>query len=537
MSCQERSSSMARKASFKKGIDGEAARSRRQASTVQIRKQKREQGLAKRRSSAAEPPAAPGVTPSANTEGGAMAPTVENIPALIAAVNAADVAVQTEGVRAFRKMLSVEQNPPVQAVINCGVLPRLVSFLVPEADPKTQFEAAWALTNIASTDQTEVVVSVGAVPGLVLCLMSPNADVREQCAWCLGNISGDSPKLRDQVLTTPNAMRNLLANVTQPASPSMLRNAVWALSNFCRGKPQPDLATVAPCIPVLAALLNAVQDKEVLMDASWAISYLSDGDDARIGAVVDSGAVPSLIKLLGHESPSVITPALRSLGNIVSGNDRHTQSVVDNGALNALQPLLTHSKKAIRKETCWALSNIAAGTQTQISALCAHPPVLAGVVHQCGNAEWDVKKEAAWVISNVATGGTREHVRALIAQGALPPVCELLVVEDARIVNVALDALEAFLKCCTDSEIDIPTMIDEADGIDKIEALQSHENTEVYEKAVRLIETYFGGDDDDENDHIQPQVNADSNTFAFGAQPQAVAAGGFDFGGGNFSFQ
>ena len=38
-----------RKASFKKGIDDEAARSHRQASTVQIRKQKREKALVKRR--------------------------------------------------------------------------------------------------------------------------------------------------------------------------------------------------------------------------------------------------------------------------------------------------------------------------------------------------------------------------------------------------------------------------------------------------------------------------------------------------------
>jgi len=546
MSCSSSKSSAARQASFKKGVDGDAARSRRQQTTVQIRKQKREQGLAKRRNStvinnfvnAAEAPAAPGAEASGSSSSSAMAPTVENIPALIAAVNAADGHMQTEGVRAFRKMLSVEQSPPVQAVIDCGVLPRLVSFLVPDADPKTQFEAAWALTNIASTEHTEVVVRVGAVPGLVLCLMSPNADVREQCAWCLGNIAGDSPKLRDQVLATPNAMRNLLANVTQPASPSMLRNAVWALSNFCRGKPQPDLQVVGPCIPVLAAILNAVQDKEVLMDASWAISYLSDGDDARIGAVVDSGAVPSLLKLLGHDAASVITPALRSLGNIVSGNDKHTQCTVDNGGLLALLPLLTHSKKAIRKETCWALSNIAAGTQSQINALCAQPQVIAGVVHQLGNAEWDVKKEAAWVISNVATGGTRDHVRTLIAQGALQPVCDLLIVEDARIVTVALDALEAFLKSCQDTEVDIPTMIDECDGIDKVEALQSHENVEVYEKAVRLIETYFGGEDDEENEQIQPQVNAANNTFAFGAQPvAAVGGGGFDFGGqGGFNF-
>lgn len=54
-----------------------------------------------------------------------------------------------------------------------------------------QFEAAWALTNIASTCKTKAVVDHGAVPALVRNLRHHNPDLREQCAWCLGNIAGD----------------------------------------------------------------------------------------------------------------------------------------------------------------------------------------------------------------------------------------------------------------------------------------------------------------------------------------------------------
>ena len=55
--------------------------------------------------------------------------------------------------------------------------------------------------------------------------MSPNPDVREQCAWCLGNIAGDCTELRDFVLDS-GALDPLLQNCEQPASVSMLRNMV-----------------------------------------------------------------------------------------------------------------------------------------------------------------------------------------------------------------------------------------------------------------------------------------------------------------------
>lgn len=65
-----------------------------------------------------------------------------------------------------------------------------------------------------------------------------------QAVWALGNIAGDSPICRDMVLQH-KALQPLLTQLRDNSKLSMLRNATWTLSNFCRGKPQPDFEEVS----------------------------------------------------------------------------------------------------------------------------------------------------------------------------------------------------------------------------------------------------------------------------------------------------
>ena len=58
---------------------------------------------------------------------------------------------------------------------------------------------------------------------------------------------------------------------------NLLRNVTWTLSNFCRGKPQPQMKYIRPAIQALTNMLT-IPDPEIAQDACWAFSYISDDD-------------------------------------------------------------------------------------------------------------------------------------------------------------------------------------------------------------------------------------------------------------------
>lgn len=54
---------------------------------------------------------------------------------------------------------------------------------------------------------------------------------------------------------------------------------------------------VKPALPALAHLVHS-NDEEVLTDACWALSYLSDGTNDKIQAVIEAGVCPRLVGFL-----------------------------------------------------------------------------------------------------------------------------------------------------------------------------------------------------------------------------------------------
>lgn len=202
--------------------------------------------------------------------------------------------------------------------------------------------------------------------------------------------------------------------------------------------------------------------------------------------------------------------------------------------------------------------------------------IIPPLIQLLANAEFDIRKEAAWAISNATSGGSPQQIKFLVQQGCIRPLCDLLTVNDVKIVTIALEGLENvslptdtfifilstqlfslsdFLTAlstlrhaqilnvgedeatATGTHNQMATFVAEAEGLNKIEDLQQHSNNDIYEKCVKILETYFGVDEEEEMANIVPDMAEDGNQFAFSAPSNGMddedggSAPTFDFSG------
>ncbi|XP_073402771.1 importin subunit alpha-8 isoform X3 [Dendrobates tinctorius] len=406
-----------------KGKDAAELRRRRAEVSVELRKAKKDDQILKRRNVTSFP------------EDGELSPeqksqqviTPLSLDDIVKGIHSGNHDLELKCTQSARKMLSRERNPPLNDIIDAGLIPKLVDFLGYHDNSTLQFEAAWALTNIASgtSEQTKAVVDGGAVPAFIALISSPHMQISEQAVWALGNIAGDGPLYRDSLITCD--------------------------------------------------------------------------------------VIPPLLALVTPQTP---TPALRTVGNIVTGTDKQTQVAIDAGILSILPRLLRHQKSSVQREAAWTLSNISAGPAPQIQQLitCGLLPPLVELLNK---GDFKAQKEAVWAVTNYTSGGTVEQVVQLVHSGVLEPLLNLLTIKDSKTILVILDAISnIFLAAEKLSELDkLCLVVEELGGLEKIEALQTHDNHMVYHAALALIEKYFSGEEAEDMAALEPEATRDTYTF------------------------
>jgi importin subunit alpha-1 len=348
------------------------------------------------------------------------------IPQLIRALLSPLVRHQHGGAFGMKNVLSRE-NSPIDDAIAAGAVPLLAKLLENDDTPATQFEAAWALMNIASrtTDHTACMVNTpGLIASFVRLLGSADQNICDQAVWALSNIAADSPIYRDHFLE-----RGVLTELTHiperlsdgGMSVTLHRSMTWTISNLCRGEPAPPLSAVASALPYLTTMIQ-YPDNQVVADALWSLSYISYGTSDRISAVLAHGTLPTIMRhLLGGAGQAIESPALRCLGNILTGDDHQTALAIEHGAITVLCAMLRaqvpNPRSETQKEILWTLSSIAGGNEQQINAL-LQAGVFAIISDYIAMDDQNIRKEGQRTVANALQYASPADVPAIIGSAS-----------------------------------------------------------------------------------------------------------------------
>uniref|UniRef100_A0A9J8BUL8 Karyopherin alpha 4 (importin alpha 3) n=1 Tax=Cyprinus carpio carpio TaxID=630221 RepID=A0A9J8BUL8_CYPCA len=336
-----------------KGRDLETMRRQRTEVVVELRKNKRDEHLLKRRN-------VPHEDVCDDSDADADSKTVRTLLfiRLFLHLNATsdNQGIQLSAVQAARKLLSSDRNPPIDDLIKSGILPILVHCLDRDDNPSLQFEAAWALTNIASgtSEQTQaMVIDSGIVPYLVPLLSHQEVKVQvRKTLRAVGNIVTGTDE-QTQVVLNCDALGHFPALLTHPKE-KINKEAVWFLSNITAGNQQQVQAVIdASLVPMIVLLLDK-GDFGTQKEAAWAISNLTiSGRKEQVAYLIQQQVIPPFCNLLTVKDAQVVQVVLDGLSNILKMADDEAETISnlieECGGLEKIEQLQNHENEDIYK--------------------------------------------------------------------------------------------------------------------------------------------------------------------------------------------
>ncbi|CAG9316748.1 unnamed protein product [Blepharisma stoltei] len=393
-----------------------------------------------------------------------------------------------------RNIISMKHGPPIGAFLNLGYGETLIKLLSYDYGLRIPLEASWALCNLVSGphEYVESLVRSDIIPALLKLTCPECPSVAEHTLWALSNISGDCHEYR-QVLINSSYIELLQEMITRTRNISnvLIKVISWCVSNLSRGSDYIPYEKLQRIIDIINQLI-VIDDHDIHSECLWALAYISKNENEKVQMVLDSGYITFIIDGLKANSESIVSACVRLVCNISSGTDSQTQKILDENILDLLQNLMQSDNDLMVKEIYMAISNFAGGSISQVKILADHPIFklsFQGLIHR----SQEVRIEASHIFKNFCLVGRNEKLQLKLIELNFHEILQRCFEEsDATFLLNILSVCRLLLEAGNDeSENKITKLFEEAGIAEEIEKLDKNMNSKIYSESTQIIETYF----------------------------------------------
>lgn len=393
--------------------------------------------------------------------------SLEDLPELLKAMKSRGKNNHLLAAQGFRKLLNINPNPPIQDIIDAGVILYLIDWIQKFDFPQLQQESAWAIMNISlgGHHQCKIIVEKGCIPFIIQMLNSTNEKVLEQAVWTLGNLGADSAYCRDMILQSQGlpSLINFFKKATKDSDADI---AIWAISNLCRSEPLPLYEIIKDAMPILAESVKNQKNQKILIDCLWALSHLSEGSEEKVDDLITTGVVPIIMQLLSHRLSKIHLPAIRIIGNVAYGNENQAQLIFNLGGAEKLCSLLTSAKNAAKREIVWCISNMCSGNIQQLDRL-LDANIIPLLITCTNHSNIKIKQELVWVYYNIVVRHNFHRIMRCVEGGILQSLFSLIGTRNVDIKRKALETLIEILKLGKENSTQIRNLNEFANSLEE----------------------------------------------------------------------
>ncbi|EMP37002.1 Sperm-associated antigen 6, partial [Chelonia mydas] len=246
--------------------------------------------------------------------------------------------------------------------------------------------------------------------------------IQQTAALALGRLANYNDDLAEAVVKG-----DILPQLVYSLAEQNVRNFYFLKQFNCQvGKHSPQLAQAIVDCGALDTLVICLEDFDpgVKEAAAWALGYIARHNAELSQAVVDAGAVPLLVLCIQEPEIALKRIAASALSDISKHSPELAQTVVDAGAIAHLAQMILNPDAKLKRQVLSALSQIAKHS-VDLAEMAVEAEIFPVVLTCLKDSDEYVKKNAATLIREIAKH-TPELSQLIVNAGGVAAVIDCI---------------------------------------------------------------------------------------------------------------